>query len=114
MLGASKQLWKLYFSLCFVILGGFVLAFAVSSMERLTDGFLFVLVFGGLFVVSISVLAGGLSIKCPKCGAKLFWRALKEAPASQWLQWLLTLSRCPACEHDPNAPKGHHEPSHLS
>lgn len=93
LLGSSRQLWKLYLSLILIILGGLQLLIAIVNMER--HGLLFV--FGALLLVAIGLLGGGLFIRCPKCGAKLLWKALTDAPASRWLHWLLTFSHCPVC-----------------
>ena len=103
LLASSRQLWKLYLSLILVISGAFLVFLAVVYMEQLTPGSGFLLLFVGFSVAAIGFLAGSLFVKCPKCGAKLLWKAVSEAPASRWLHWLLTLSQCPVCNYDSGA-----------
>jgi endogenous inhibitor of DNA gyrase (YacG/DUF329 family) len=100
LLSSSGQLWKLYLSLILIILGGVLLLVAGMNTEQLTPGSGFLLVFGAFSLMAIGLLGGGLSVRCPKCGAKLLWKAISEAPASRWLHWLVTLSECPVCGHN--------------
>lgn len=48
----------------------------------------------------VSVLAVGLlTVRCPQCGLRLLWRAMRTQPAGAWLAWLLRLKKCPGCGH---------------
>lgn len=38
-----------------------------------------------------------LAVRCPSCGARLFWRAISEHGIVDWLTWLESLSSCPDC-----------------
>src|SRR6266496_1370980 len=103
LLASSRQLWKLYLSLILVISGALLVFLAVVDMEKLSPGSIFLLLFAGFSLAAIGFLAGSLFVKCPKCGAKLLWKALSEAPASRWLHWLLTICQCPVCNYDSGA-----------
>ncbi len=100
LISSSGQLWKLYLSLILSISGGVLLLVAGMNAEELTPESSFLLVFGALSLMVIGLLGGGLSVRCPKCGAKLLWKAISEAPASRWLHWLVTLSQCPVCGYN--------------
>lgn len=38
-----------------------------------------------------------LSVRCPDCGARWMWMAVRRQSVGQWLRWLTTLSACPTC-----------------
>jgi hypothetical protein len=40
-------------------------------------------------------------IRCPRCGERLFWRAIsgKDHPAG--LKWFSEFRTCPSCQHEP-------------
>jgi len=97
LLASSSQLWKLYLSLILAISGALLVFLTVVYVEHLTPRSGFLLLFGGFSIAAIGLLAGSFFVRCPMCGAKLLWKALSEAPASRWLHWLLTLSKCPVC-----------------
>src|SRR6266496_1046229 len=103
LLASSSQLWKLYVSLIFVSSGAFLVFLTVVYGEQLTPRSGFLLLFGGFSIAAIGLLAGSFFVRCPKCGAKLLWKALSEAPASRWLHWLLTICQCPVCNYDSGA-----------
>mgnify|MGYP003381700316 CR=1 FL=1 len=54
------------------------------------------------------MLAGiwaAVAIQCPRCHTMLFWKAVNEQPMGKWLDWLMTLERCPTCQSGgPNDP----------
>lgn len=49
--------------------------------------------FAGVLVVAL------LTVRCPQCGLRLMWRAMRTQPAGAWLVWLLHLKKCPGCGH---------------
>ena len=40
------------------------------------------------------------SVRCPRCGARLFWKAVCERPILGSLAWLESLPVCPVCHGD--------------
>jgi ribosomal protein S27AE len=55
-----------------------------------------------LFFALLYWLASGM--KCPGCGANLFWYGLGHAKYGDWLNWMFKQSACPKCGHRPSAP----------
>lgn len=56
-------------------------------------------------VIAISIAAIGLvsglyAIRCPTCGTRLLWYAMRKKEATESLSWLITLSNCPVCGSD--------------
>jgi len=101
-LSDTGQVWKVYVLLLLVAVGGVgVVGVVWSSQAPVTSDpeSLSPLAF------ALAGLAGGLgafawlafAIRCPACGAKVAWRAVRTAPAGRWLMELLSMKACPAC-----------------
>jgi hypothetical protein len=48
----------------------------------------------GMVLVAVWALLG---IRCPACGAKLLWRALRREDWLAWNEALTDLDKCPVC-----------------
>ncbi|MDB6045684.1 MAG: hypothetical protein JWM63_4235 [Gammaproteobacteria bacterium] len=94
----SGQLWKGIASGALVILGFLAAFFGVLTLSgtQLTSSFALVLV--GIVLASIGLAFACVAIRCPKCGAKWVWLAMKDHPAGAWIAWLMSQARCPTCK----------------
>jgi hypothetical protein len=60
------------------------------------------LIFIGIFGFSIVVFAyvfASVSIKCPHCSDKWFWRAISKVRSENGLKWLNKAKSCPVCDY---------------
>ena len=62
-----------------------------------------------LFVLAVSIIAVVFfifsSIKCPKCGYKIFWNWFNDSRTYRDKGNPLTISVCPNCNYDPDQEK---------
>lgn len=70
---------------------------AFPNHERMGVGMLLSGILLGVLGLGWAILA----ITCPQCKARLFWLALKNQPHANWMNWLLSLERCPECQFKP-------------
>lgn len=52
---------------------------------------------GGLTFFVLGFVWAVASVRCPACGARLLWLAMREQRAENWWVWLHTLQACPVC-----------------
>jgi hypothetical protein len=55
---------------------------------------------GGAVLGLLGPLLVVAAIRCPSCGARLFWQALSEKPFPASISWFVSLQACPACGCD--------------
>ena len=93
----TGQWWKLQVAFGMLLVGGASMFFGLRNLERQPWWIPAVLVLGGIVVVFGSLVFGCIAVRCPKCRAPWIWMAVKGQESGQWLQWLLSLSKCPRC-----------------
>lgn len=59
-----------------------------------------------IWIGSLSVAVGAfaamcVTIKCPQCHTRLFWRAVSKMPVQRWANELWTATECPICHYKP-------------
>lgn len=59
-----------------------------------------VLVLLGLGLMVASYVWIVLRTRCPSCGARLLWKAMRERSPDEWLSWVASLEACPVCQSD--------------
>lgn len=59
-----------------------------------------ILVIFGLALWTGGFVWAALTIRCPSCGARLLWKAMRERTLLEHEHWLLSLEVCPACGSD--------------
>lgn len=87
-----------FLSLVPIGFGAFLLWFTGPPDENIE------LLFGAAVLAVVSFGGMSLAVTCPNCRVRLGWRAFQEAPAGQWMHWLMTLKECPSCGHNPITP----------
>ena len=80
-----------------LLLSGIFMVYGQLNMNSLSAESYFYYVAGGAFFgLWVFIFACG-SIKCPKCGVKWFWLAVRGKGSGSWLFWLSSLTVCPKC-----------------
>jgi hypothetical protein len=92
----TGQLWKVAVSLAAVIVGGTgaVIAMTIVGTNPGHPLNLFSLALGGF-----GLAFAWMSIRCPNCGARWVWLAMRHHALGQWQPWLVGLTACPSCGH---------------
>lgn len=96
-LKTSGQSWKYYLFFALLMCSGAITAFASFGMRGGDARRYAVLMLAGVAVGLSSGVWACLAIRCPRCKARLLWKALREQPSQNWYFWLMNLKRCPAC-----------------
>lgn len=93
-LSRSRQRWKLDAMVWMMVVGGAMLLVGIARELWLTVHPVAVL------VILASLFWGARTVRCPKCGSRLFWKALSEQTPSRFVIWLIQLQMCPTCGSD--------------
>ena len=80
--------------------GGLILASWNALVPIDSDVSLLMLSLGGIALVVSGFVWLSIMIRCPRCQARIFWRAIAGEPLGSWYDGLLG-STCPACRYDP-------------
>ena len=99
----THQYWKLIVA-CAMVVASAIAIFVGGRDVRQAWGMR--LAVTGIAVGLASLVALFLAVRCPRCGARIVWLAVREQPAGSWLPWLLQLRRCPRCRFDPASEEG--------
>ena len=90
------RMWKLLFS-------GTVLAFAgvglffPSAVGRILGITAVAVQLGALVAISAAMIWVIFAVRCANCGLRLVIYAMSHNDVDKWLQWLLTVKKCPVC-----------------
>jgi len=93
-------MWKYWVGFWVLVLGGVLMFTASCLIDKLNSGMFAILMMGGTLIALSGFLWQILSIKCPKCGAKLFWMAVAKQKKANYSVWFFGLEKCPVCEKD--------------
>jgi hypothetical protein len=85
------------------LMGFLVLSIVLYSDQTSLD---FVVILAALLAAVIVAVWVNFSVRCPNCGARLLWMAIRGQPASNWMSWLITQTACPVCSFEPEVKKG--------
>jgi len=75
------------------VLGGVLLLYSFTVQTSI------VAIFAAIALGLLGLLLGIVGVKCPICGSKWLWLALRDQGIGQWLAWLMSLNKCPECGH---------------
>ena len=70
-----------------------------SAFRGKENAFLYFMI-PGLLIALTGFLVNIISVKCRKCGAKLYWKAVTTAKLGQQYVWLMSLKKCPSCGYN--------------
>lgn len=94
LLEQSGQRWK-FSLLVWGTMVGFGFMLAGMLLLSIAHAYL-ALVLGGLVLGVASFVFASLSIRCPRCGQRWFWRAVSTRNTNDWYS-ALTKSKCDRC-----------------
>lgn len=101
-MGASKNLirrsgqtWKAVVGELSAFAGLATMAFGLRHGEQ-TYGV--VCTVAGLGVGCLAIVGTFLFVRCPTCGMRWVWAAVKNERHDRWMLWLTRLQSCPGCE----------------
>ena len=99
-LKTSRQIWKFNLFFALMMCSGVMMAVAFVGMRGENAWRFVVVMLVGVAVALISSIWACLAIRCPRCKARLLWKAWREQSAQSWFFWFTNLKRCPACGSD--------------
>lgn len=97
MLKDAGQWWKLQVTIGAIVVGFVLMLLGIISLQKERIGFLFVVI--GLAVGISAFVFACLAIRCPSCGARWFWRAVRNQRAGDWFLSLLRIEKCDVCSN---------------
>jgi hypothetical protein len=102
---ATRQTWKFNLGWGGLVIGCVCLFGEVEGWWRLSSPTAEALmILGGCSLNVAAFMAMILAIRCPECGLKVFWQALRTQPIVGWMTWLNNLRACPSCGYQPTLP----------
>lgn len=102
----SRQVWKLMTAMALMAIGLYLTVVLSRDADSYQRGLL--CVFGGLTLGLGAMIWLIVSVRCPRCHARLIWRAATTREARDWLGELLRSGTCPSCGFEPV--RDHHHP----
>ena len=100
-------MWKFYlFFMLFPLVGLALIGLTLKGIaeDDVNLSILLILVGNGLSISGF--VLGVIIVRCPKCRARLLWKAVKEHSYQEWLGWLMALTKCPVCQNSTEVPVG--------
>lgn len=92
---ATGQSGKLYMGFVCFALVSLILGYLLFYAE-LTDFAVLLLVASVIAALTVAAWIC-FAVRCPKCGSKIVWMAVRHQSANEWSRWLMTLTACPTC-----------------
>lgn len=100
-LSKTRQDWKLPWANYWIPLAGLTLLYSLLTGKiGGTDETVGWLMMGAVALANAGWIWGALTIRCPECGVRLFWKAMRQGTPMTWLGWLRSLRKCPVCGSD--------------
>lgn len=107
----AGEAWKLPIALFIVPVASLAIVFALLS-ERiaLPINITVSIFFLALIVCAASYIWAAVTIRCPRCAAKVLWLAVRTKGPGEWLTWTAGLESCPVCGSDGSDSRTLHKP----
>ena len=97
---STGQLWKFcLFFIAFPLIGLALIWIVLRGMVGEEVNVCIFLVLFGLGLSVVGFVVGVLTIQCPKCKARLLWKAVREQSHQNWFGWFIGLTKCPVCQN---------------
>ncbi len=93
----TGQAWKFWVMPIGVVISALLIFGAQWLIGSLPAGWFPIITLSGCLVGLVSFVFPCIAIKCPVCGARWFWLAVSKKHSTNWFNWLMTQSSCPAC-----------------
>ena len=100
MIRKSGQWWKAVASFWLLMFGALVMAWGLTHISIYPPDYVMPVVLAGICLAALGFAFACLAIRCPSCGARWVWMGVSGKSSGQWLSWLLSQSKCPACGSD--------------
>ncbi|MEM7436695.1 MAG: hypothetical protein AAF436_16195 [Myxococcota bacterium] len=94
----TKQGWKLKAGFAVLVAGSAAMFWGLSTLRE-PMGFALTLL--GMTTSLLAFAVTCLAVRCPSCGSKWLWVAVRSQHHKRWLHWLLQQRVCPHCGFDP-------------
>lgn len=94
----TGQLWKVVVADVLLVSSGAGMVYAQSQIGEMTADRFTQVMLGSTIVGLISFSFGCLAIRCPQCGLRWVWNAVRTQDVNRWLVFLMRLRACPGCE----------------
>jgi hypothetical protein len=95
----SGQMWKLALGGSLLAAGAGLVLLSAAGVQSSNDSRFVLTLFSGFALFFLSSVVLVLFVRCPRCHAKLAWRAVAEGSALNVAGRLLTMVRCPRCAY---------------
>src|SRR5437867_9161552 len=104
-LDATGQLKKLRVGVRSFIVMSLLLVAVVKWMlsENGQKGLPFIALFVVLGAEALTVVWLCFSVRCPRCGTRVLWTAIRKQSAGSWMVWLVSQTKCPSCGYQPES-----------
>ena len=93
----TRQSWKFKVMVAVLILSGVSIFYGLLNIDTLSNSTILFFMAGGTLIGMSSFIVACINIKCPNCGYKWFWSAVRDKGYIGWLYWLNRLNSCPNC-----------------
>ncbi len=93
----AGQAWKLQLAFVGLLVAGVLMVWAQLQITSFTAEQFTLLTLAGVVMGLASLFGACFAIRCPACGSKWLWQAVRTKHSSSWLTWLLEQKACPTC-----------------
>src|SRR5215510_15732216 len=103
---STGQMWKFYlFFMIFPLVGLALIGLTLKGLVGDHVNLSIAMILLGLGLSIGGFVLAVITVQCPKCNARLLWKAVKEQSHQNWLQWLMALTKCPVCQNTIGVPQ---------
>lgn len=95
----TGQYWKGLAAGTLVILGSATMFAGLFALTGDQSPRSFAVMLGGMALAVFGFAFACWSMRCPECGARWLWLAVRRQPTASWIEWLMKQARCPVCTH---------------
>jgi hypothetical protein len=97
LISQSGQGRKAMIALVVSCVGGLMTIMGSFFLTSMKPGTQFIVAIGGVSLTAAGFLLACTAIRCPRCGKRWVWDAMRSQAAGRWLAALLSARLCPSC-----------------